>query len=114
MVNPNPYATYAVRGSVTLGIWAKKAGVWTRMSTAVINLYQEYSTGGSRTLTWNYNGSFDLGTGVDAVGITVESTTGSSAVVSDFTSLTWTSQTSSSTRSATPNGESSVVTIRPQ
>lgn len=106
-----------LNGSVTVGIWAKKAGVWQLITYdyVYINEYLGYGGGpGTATTTWYLNGSYDLGPGVQAVGVTVEGYDGIGADVQDFTSLQFATQASSSERSAAPSGQVTNVTVFPQ
>jgi hypothetical protein len=106
---------YQVSGNLVVGIWAKKGGVWAKIMNRNVTLYQNaYSDAGPHTLNWTLSGDFDLGTGVQAVGLTVESHDGVSADVLDFVSLAWQGVATSGTRSATPNNEKSTVTVSPQ
>lgn len=105
---------WQVNGTVLVGIWAKKGGVWSLITTSTISIYQSFSTSGAKTIDWTLAKDFDLGTAVQAVGVTIESQTGTSAALTDFVSLSWQSKTTSGTRTATPGGELSVATVRPQ
>lgn len=103
-----------INGTVTLGVWAKKAGVWSLVTTKEI--FVTALTGAAGQYTTNWDGTFDvdLGPGIQAFGVTIEGTTGVGAALTDFVSVAWQGVTSSGERSATPSGQLSRVTVRPQ
>lgn len=106
--------TYYVTGSVTLGIWAKKAGAWAKLAERRIEIYQQVGGSGNQAINFDVTYDVDLGTAVQAVGVTVEAYEGVGAALTDFVSMTWTGTAATGERSATPNGQFSTVTVRPQ
>lgn len=105
---------YYIDGSVTLGIWALKSGVWQKVTTVDVPFYQQVGGYGQYTVNFDETFSLNLGPGVQAFGVTVDSHTGTAASLTDFVSATWTGTSASGERSATPGGEQSTVTVRPQ
>jgi hypothetical protein len=100
---------------VNIGIWAKKSGAWQQITTDT--LYIEGGTNGANTYkTFDQIATYQLGSGVEAFGITISVNWGGySPALSDFVHVKWTAPgTPSSTRTATPNGRTSKVTVRPQ
>lgn len=108
-------ADYWYSGQVSIGVWAKKSGVWSKITEVAATVYSEESTGGQRIFYFDMTSSVDLGPNVEAVGLTVESHNGADAGLTDFVSLTWSSTSISGERSATPNaGQKSTVVVIPQ
>lgn len=108
-------ANWYVNGSVTVGIWAKVGGVWSKKATRSQFIYQTVPGSGQRTVNWSINSAVDLGvTGVQAFGVTIESHSGTAAALTDLASVSWTAQTASGERSATPSGQSSTAVVSPQ
>jgi hypothetical protein len=105
---------YYITGSVTLGIWAKKAGAWAKVAERRIEIYQEVGGAGNQAVNFDVNYDVDMGTAVQAFGVTVEAYEGVGATLTDFVSAVWTGTAASGERSATPNGQFSTVTVRPQ
>ncbi len=105
--------TYYVNGSVTAGIWAKKSGVWSKVANKGVFIYQTVSSGGTKTVNWSFFDSFDLGSGVEEFGVTIESHTGTAAALTDFDGVSWTATSASGERSATPSGQSSTAVVNP-
>lgn len=105
---------YAISGSVTLGLWAKVAGTWIKKAERVVDIYAVVGGAGSQSTSFDVTFDQDLGTGVQAFGVTVESTTGTGAALTDFVSVVWTATSATGDRSATPSGQLSTVTVRPQ
>lgn len=109
-------ASYTYGGTVSVAIWAKRSAGWQKVSDDYVFVDGgSYASGGSRTFPWSIsNRVYQLGSGVLAVGVTVEFTSGVSATLTDFTKLAWQAQgTAASVRSATPNGQKTTVTISP-
>jgi hypothetical protein len=105
---------YFVSGTVVLGIWAKKAGVWVKITTQSVELYESVAGAGSYTVNWDVTYDVDLGTAVQAFGVTVDSYDGTAAALTDFVSVAWTGTSATGDRSATPSSQNSTVTVRPQ
>ena len=101
----------------TIGIYAKKSGVWQKATTESVNVNGSYGSGGARTLTWVIDRTYQLGNNVQAFGATVESMSGyynTSAAVSQIGSVSWQAQNSTGgVSSATPNGEKSKIVVTP-
>lgn len=104
---------YYITGSVTLGIWAKKAGAWAKITQHVIEVYQGVAGAGSYTINWDVTYDDDLGPAVQAFGVTVDAYEGTGAALTDFVSAAWTGTAASGERSATPSGQFSTATVRP-
>ena len=107
-------ATWTYYGTVTLGIWAKKAGAWQKQKQVTASVNASYSSGGARTLAFDRTFEVDLGPGVEAFGVTVDATDGDASAITDFVSATWSATATSSERSATPNGEKTTIVVIPQ
>lgn len=105
---------YYVSGSVTVGIWAKKAGSWVHLADHTVLIYQEVVGAGSRTVTQIATEDFSLGTGITDFGLTIEGFEGTGAALVDFISASWSATTTSGERSATPGGQFSTVTVIPK
>lgn len=100
--------------SISLGLWVKRSGVWTRVDGATASAYQ-YGVAGSQTASWYYTGTHQLGTGIEAFGVTMDGTDQQSAVVSDISEVRWNGTgAGSGTRTALPSGSSTTVTVRPK
>lgn len=104
---------FRVTGSVSVGLWAKIAGAWTRKATRTQFIDQGTPGGGQQTVNWLYSGAVDLGPNIQAFGVTVESHTGTSAAVTDLASVSWTATTTSGERSATPSGQTTTAVVTP-
>ncbi len=113
---PPPPGTFYYEGSVTVGVWAQKAGTWQKVADQVIAIYDPgpYSQGFGRNFTWSWDGTYQMGTGVQAIGLTIENYSGSAAALSAFSHALFQAQASAGgDRSATPSGQKSIVTVRP-
>lgn len=108
-----PY--YAGAATVTVGLWAKKAGTWSKIANQ-----NHYVTGtdGSATSTGRvFSGvvTVPAGTNVESFGVTIEGVeNGSSATLNAFSSVAWVSTTVSGARTATPSSQKGRITVRPQ
>lgn len=111
---PPDYYNWYVQGSVTLGIWAKRAGSWVFIGYDYVSVQQNVGDSGEQTVSWYWSGSYDLGPGVQAFGVTVEGFDGTNATVADLVSASWTATASSGERSATPSGQLSSVVVIPR
>lgn len=105
-------------GSITIGIWAKKAGVWQKITQdeVYVSSSQNQTVGTSQiqTFNWNCDNTYQMGTGVQALGITIDAFTGNAAALAAFSDAIFQTQaTASSDRSATPAGQKSTVTVNP-
>jgi hypothetical protein len=109
-------------GSVTLGVWAKVSGVWSEVGTMTCYLAGETVGTGAfgdylfETESGEISDSFIMSAGVEAFGLTLKSHAGTWArSLDDFDSVTYSTPGSpSGTRSATPAGQTSTVTVRPK
>lgn len=106
--------SYSASAQITYGIYVYNNG-WIRVGGNSISMYGSgYTTGGNKTLyggdqlTFNYGGYF---TDVRVVLESVDD--GQSGTLTSVPNMTWTSQTVSGQRSATPNGEKVTATMRP-
>lgn len=110
-----PNATYYYDAYVTYGIWAKKNGTWTKVQSYTrAETLGSYGNGGQRTFNLSVNDTFQLGSGVQAFGITIDAVQSGSATLTSFPTAAWQSQgTSGGSSSATPNSQTSNVTVRP-
>lgn len=102
-------------GTVYVDIWVKKAGVWLKAAYASV-FVEGNGSGVSSTSNWYLNETYQLGTGVQAFGVSVNSFDGSTsaASVQDLQSVMWTTTSVSGSRTATPSGQLGKVTVRPQ
>ncbi len=110
-----PNGTYWAEGAATIGLWARINGGWTKIGTAYAYGSGAYPSGGNKTVYWNISQTASCGGYVDAFKVTVDSLdSGLSCSIDGFSSVTWQTQSSSSTRSATPNGEKINARVSPQ
>lgn len=111
-------------GNVYVDVFAMKSGVWTLVSTEI---YSHYAYAyGSMFSGWNSIGSsysetrsIQMGTGVEAIGVQFNSTDGNYGPYAgggaSLTSASWQAPgSSSSTRSATPGGQTTRFTVIPK
>jgi|32_taG_2_1085360.scaffolds.fasta_scaffold33887_2 hypothetical protein len=103
-------ATYIAEGSGTLGLWARSNGTWVKLGTTPFYAYNTFGTGGLKTLSWYTTASISAPGGIDAFRVTIDDV----GSITAFNSVSWVTQASSGTRSATPNGEHIIATVRPQ
>lgn len=110
----NGYTSYSATATLTYGFYIYN-GSWVRVGGNTVYLYGSgYNNGGVKTLyqtdqiTINYTGEFsDFRVVLESVD------DGASGTITSVPDCTWTSQTVSSQRSATPNGEKITATMRP-
>lgn len=97
-------------------IWAMKNNVWAKVMTYPASVYQSgYSTAGERSFPVEVHDSFQLGSGVQASGVSFNSTSSGTGSVTYFNRMFWQALASSGTsRSATPGGELTTITVRPR
>ena len=108
-------ATYYAEASGTLGAWARINGNWTKIGSMPFYTNGVYGNGGMKTMSFYVNQTVSCGGYVDAFRVTVDSVdSGGSCNITAFNNVTWVTQSTSSTRSATPNGEVITATVRPQ
>lgn len=108
----NGWNEYRVEGSLSIGIWKKVSGAWSLVTTDYVWVSQQTAGGGQQTVNWSMYGTYALGAGVTDFGVTIESQDGLGATIS-YLNVSYTASAASSTRSATPNGETAKVTVRP-
>lgn len=105
-------SSYYLSGSLSVGIWRKVGGVWSLFTTEGVNIFTQTGAGGVQTVGWSLSGTYALGAGVTDFGVTIESQDGTAAALTNL-DVSYSAQTSSGTRSATPGGESVKATVRP-
>lgn len=107
--------TYSASGSVTVGIWAKRTAGWQKVMNKTHLVGGPVNAAGQYTWPFSVSDfSVQLGSDVKAVGLTIETFSGDSAALTSFSKLAWqASGSASGTRSATPNGEKTTVTVSP-
>ncbi|WP_156884196.1 hypothetical protein [Sphingomonas sp. LK11] len=106
--------SYSAQAQVTYGIYIYN-GSWVRVGGGTAFMYGSgYNSGGYKYLTTQeqititYNGDFS------DLRVVLESTDeGDNGAINSVPNATWTSQTNSGQRSATPNGEQVLATMRP-
>ena len=103
---------YRLEGTVNVGIWRKVGGVWSLFATEPVGISAQVQGEGQQTANWSLSATFSLGPGVTDFGVTIESHTGIAAALTNL-DISYTSQASSGTRSATPGGETTRATVRP-
>lgn len=117
---------YDDSGSVAVDIFALKSGVWTLVGTEYFSHYVSFA-GGYVYSGWNpYDGSsysetrtVQMGTGVQSIGVQYSSFSGGAGPSADgagsLNSASWQAPgTSSTTRSATPGGQTTRFTVIPK
>lgn len=104
---------YYLVGDVTVGLYAKKAGAWVKSGEATIYVNETVGGGGIQTVAFGGVADVNMGPGVEAFGVAIERVNGTSAEMTDLTSVSWTAIASSGERSATPNGQLSTVVVSP-
>lgn len=102
---------WSLSGYMTIGIWRMRNGAWELFTTRDVAVYESYTTGGTKTANWYLNETFQLGNDVTDVGVTIESSDGTSAITG--MSATYQSQASGGERSATANGGAATAIVRP-
>lgn len=106
--------------STYLTVYAMKGGVWTvAANTQVETIFDpdDYPSGPNDAFEfWNLDEVFTIGTGATEVAVVVTgSSVGGGGIVNALTGLYWQSAgTGSGVRSATPSGQKTKVTVRPQ
>jgi hypothetical protein len=111
----------AAYGAVNVGLWAKKDGVWISVGTMSVPV-EAYGTPSTHPVAVNitYSGSQDVyvGTGATEFGVSFDGTTGQASDtgtnVNTFSLAYQGAGTPSGTRSATPAGQLSTITVRPK
>lgn len=102
-------------GSIEIRIFAMKAGVWTYMTSQYLSAQGNL---GEPTTGWDLAGqwSVQLGSGIERVGIALGSFSGTASIgFIRVWEVSWQSPGSTAaSRSATPQGQLSTITVRPQ
>lgn len=107
-------ATYDAQGTAKINFWSYQGG-WVKTASDYVSVYQTFSSGGNKTMYWTYSNAVTFGAGLTSFAVNVELVDGNSAVLSEFNRVYWTAQGSGGgVRSATPNGEKSLITVRPK
>lgn len=110
-------------GSVSVGIFAQKAGVWTRVGALTANWYTNANNPSSVNITemvyWETVDTVQMGEGIEAFGATIESSSGPLAgravVLNSLGPISWSSPgTASGTKSALASGAKTSIKITPQ
>lgn len=99
---------YEADTTVTYAVYGLIGGAWTLLGRQSVYLYGTYPNGGLKTLYGDDQITVSTSSQVDAIKVIREgdgNITGANA--------SWTSQSSSSSRSATPNGQTVTATVRP-
>lgn len=108
-------ATYYAEASGSLGAWARINGTWTKIGSMPFYANGAYGNGGLKTMSWYASGTLTSGGYIDAFRVTIDSVdSGQNCNIGTFHGVTWVTQSTSSVRSATPNGEKITATVRPQ
>lgn len=105
------WGTYMVSGQVEVGIWRRVSGSWALVATESVYVQEEVASGGQHTVGWVLQNNYALGSGVEAIGATIQSSDSSAAVTG--LSARWSVTATSGERSATPSGQLSTITVRP-
>lgn len=108
-----PNGTYSASATVTYGVYGLIGGAWTRLGAQQAYLYGEYTTGGTKTLNTGSQISINYSGQIDGFRVVLESVDEGQTGTITGANATWTSQTTSGTRSATPSGEAINATVRP-
>lgn len=107
-------ATYDAQGTARIDFWSYVNG-WVKTGSDYVSVYQSFSSGGQKTMGWGYSNSVTFAAGLTSFGVSCEVTDGNAASISEFNRVYWTAQGSGGgVRSATPNGEKSLITVRPK
>lgn len=106
------YGEYVVSGGLVVGIWRFRAGAWEKFAEEYVQVYA--STGnssGRHQVGWSLQGSYQLGTDVTDIGVTIVSADDTADV--NYLAVSYTQQQAGSERSATQNGGSTTAVVRP-
>ncbi len=108
--------TYYYENYVTVGIWSKKSGTWSKVSDYVVYTYggAYLNSGGNRTYSASVvDANFNLGSGVTDWGLTIEAADYGTATLTAFNNLKYSISGSSGDTSALASGAVTTVTVRP-
>lgn len=106
--------SYSAQAQVTYSIYGYN-GSWVRLGTFSAFMYQSgYTSPGQKYLTTSEYPTITTNGDFSDFRVVLDSTDdGSGGAINSVPNLTWTSQTTSGQRSATPNGEQVLATMRP-
>lgn len=116
-----PWQDY--EGAVTVGLFVKKAGVWSRagalLATWYVNTDNPSSVNRIEVVEWWVSDTIQMGDGIEAFGATIEGSSGplpgKSVGLGSLGPIEWTSQGSASgTKSALAPGTKTSIKITPQ
>jgi hypothetical protein len=113
---PRSVLYYNMDATATIGIYAKKSGVWQKITSANVAVHGTSSTGGVETIPWTIDQSFQMGNNIQMFGAAVEDFNGyynTACTITNISSVSWQAQGSTGTASATPNGEKSKLIVIP-
>lgn len=101
-------ATYYAEVQTNYVIYAHIGGAWTQVASGVWGDGQYYGTGGAKTVTFNRSITITTTSTIDHFRIVIDAGANINSA-----SVQWTTTSSASERSATPNGEIVKATMRP-
>lgn len=107
--------SYSASAAATVGFYVYANGTWNRIGGQQVYFYGSgYTSGGTKTLYSGVQIPASYGGDFSDFRVVVESLDeGNSVNLNSVPDCTWTSQTTSGQRSATPNGEKVTATMRP-
>lgn len=115
MAPVNGTASWSAEAQLTYAVYGLINGGWSFLGRQSVYLYGSgYSNGGSKTLYQNDSISVSYSGNVDAFRVILERVDSGTGGSITGANANWTSQTTSGQRSATPNGEKIIATMRPQ
>jgi hypothetical protein len=117
-INGGANGQYYFGATAAVGIYAKKSGVWTRVMTHYVTETATYYSSERFTIAWIFSETVQMGTGIQAFGVAIESVTGYSnptALIQSLSSVSWQAiSNQGGESSATPDGQTTSVTVTPQ
>lgn len=114
MAPVNGRSTYAADAQITYAVYGLINGSWSLLGRQQAYLYGSgYSNGGVKTLYQTDSISVSYNGNVDAFRVVMESVDSGTSGQINGANANWTSQINSGSRSATPNGEKIIATMRP-
>lgn len=106
-------SSFHASATVTVAVYGLIGGAWTFLGRNACWMNQWSSTGGQKQLSGNYQFSVSSSANITDFRVLVESVDADSGGITNAPTASWTAQTSSGSRSATPNGEAVTATVRP-
>jgi hypothetical protein len=109
-------ARYDAYVNATFNVYVRKAGAWTQIGQ-VTGVFYGSKTNNAASAAYGKTSfsNIQLGTGIEAFGITLASVDGGTVSSYRLDSVSWTaSGAPSGVRSALPNGARTTVTVRPK